>query len=70
MNEAMPIELVRRLTAASRSVGVIEGLHDLTDDVAGWDADGLSDREIDERITQWAVPCAPWIAGARIEQRS
>lgn len=45
--------LVRRLQAASYALPVVEMLQDIADDVAGWTADGLADKEIDRRIVAW-----------------
>lgn len=50
MREEVPFA---RLLAASYALPVEETLRDLADDVASWDAEGLSEREIDSRIRKW-----------------
>jgi hypothetical protein len=45
--------LLARLTAASHASGIEDGLRDLADDVASWDAEGLTAKQIDKRIRAW-----------------
>jgi hypothetical protein len=51
--EMVPVELLTRLQAASYALPVEEKLRDIADDVAGWDADGLTNAQIDARIIGW-----------------
>lgn len=44
---------LERLLAASYALPVEETLRDIADDVAGWDAEGVSAKEIDRRIRKW-----------------
>lgn len=53
MFENAPQQLVNRMLAASHAIGVTDALRDLADDVAGWDAEGCTSRQIDHRIREW-----------------
>lgn len=57
MAEVLDPNLLARLTAAAHASGVEEGLRDLADDVASWDAEGLTAKEIDRRIRAWIRKC-------------
>lgn len=53
MLEQIDEGLLRRLQAASHALPVVETFRDLADEVSGWTVDGVSDREIDKRISSW-----------------
>ncbi len=53
MTEPTDKGLLQRLQAASHALPVVDLLQDLADDVASWNASGVSEREIDKRIVEW-----------------
>ena len=53
MFESENPSVVERLKAASYALPVTECMQDIADDVASWDVDGVSRKEIDARIVRW-----------------
>lgn len=53
MYEFLDPGLLKRLTAASHALPVEDALRDLADEVASWDVEGMTRREIDARIRKW-----------------
>ena len=53
MYKYLDANMLARMTAASYALPLEEKLRDLADDVASWDAEGLTSSEIDSRIRKW-----------------